>query len=246
MRSIRKQSAGGFHLQQAHGNTPKTQEQATSRWSSFGYKGEVMERLLDEQYHLCCYSEFRPDQEGLGYHIEHIENKSQNPARTFDYANLGASALDSTIALQQLKKQKDTDPEAVFGGHASGKRASVDLTQFISCHQPDCARYFSYLPTSGEVVPREGLMADDKAKAEYTIALLNLNSQFLIARRRQWAQELQSLFDQHMEKGWSLALLAQVDLLPSGGKLNRFFSLTRQFYGPLAEQTLAQQAPELL
>lgn len=246
MRPIRKQGTGGFHLQQSHGNPPKTPEQATSRWSSFGYKDEVTERLLDEQYHLCCYSEFRPDQEVLGYHIEHVENKSQNPARTFDYANLGASALDSTIALQQLKKQKDTDSEAVFGGHASGKRASVDLTQFISCHQPDCAGYFAYLPTSGEVVPREGLMADDKAKAEYTIALLNLNSQFLITRRRQWAQELQSLFDQHMEKGWSLAHLAQVDLLPSGGKLNRFFSLTRQFYGSLAEQTLAEQAPELL
>lgn len=60
------------------------------------------------------------------------------------------------------------------------------------------------------------------------------------------AQVLQSLIDQHIEKGWSLAHLAQIDLLPSAGKLNRFFSLTRQFYGPLAEQALAQHAPELL
>lgn len=247
MRAITKQGTGGsYHLSQSHATPPQTPEQATSRWGSFGHKAQVLDRLLEEQYHLCCYSEFRPDQEGLGYHIEHVENKSQNPARTFDYSNLAASALDSTVGLKALKKPTDTDPENVFGGHASGKRAAVDMMQFISCHQPDCARYFAYLPSSGEVVPRENLAADDKAKATYTIALLNLNSPFLITRRRQWAQELQSLIDQHIEKGWSLAHLAQIDLLPSAGKLNRFFSLTRQFYGPLAEQTLAQHAPELL
>ena len=246
MRSILKKGTGGFHLNQSHANPPQTAKQATSRWGSFRHTQEVRELLLQEQYHLCCYSEFRPDEEGLGYHIEHVENKRQNPTRTFDYSNLAASALDDKNGLKQLKKPSQDAQEVVFGGHASGKRASVDLTEFISCHQPDCAGYFAYLPTSGEVVPREGLMADDKAKAEYTIALLNLNSQFLITRRRQWAQELQSLFDQHIEKGWSLAHLAQVDLLPSGGKLNRFFSLTRQFYGPLAEQVLAQHAPELL
>lgn len=247
MRAINKQSTSGrYHLSQSHANPPQTPKQATSRWRNFGHKTQVTDRLLEEQYHLCCYSEFRPDQEGLGYHIEHVENKSQNPARTFDYANLAASALDDKNGLPQLKKPHQDAPEEIFGGHASGKRAAVDLRQFISCHQSDCARYFAYLPSSGEVVPRENLAADDKVKAAYTIALLNLNSPFLITRRRQWGQELQSLMDQHIEKGWSLAHLAQVDLLPTAGKLNRFFSLTRQFFGPLAEQTLAQQAPELL
>ncbi|EJT4385593.1 TIGR02646 family protein, partial [Salmonella enterica] len=53
-----------------------------------------MTLLLNEQYHLCCYSEIRADLRGLGYHIEHVENKSQQPGRTFDYQNLAASALD--------------------------------------------------------------------------------------------------------------------------------------------------------
>ena len=87
MRSIAKQGTGGYHLNQSHSNPPQTPGQATSRWGSFGHKQDVMERLLQEQYHLCCYSEFRPDEEGLGYHIEHIENKSQNPARTFEDRN---------------------------------------------------------------------------------------------------------------------------------------------------------------
>jgi uncharacterized protein (TIGR02646 family) len=246
MRVIAKQGTGGFHLSQSHTNPPQNHDQATSRWSSFGHKDNVMANLLREQYHLCCYSEFRPDQEGLGHHIEHVENKSQNPARTFDYANLAASALDSKTDLKQLKKQDKTEPEAVFGGHASGKRGRVDLAQFVSCHQLDCARFFAYLPTDGRVVPRDGLQASDNARAQYTIQLLNLNSPFLLTRRRQWGQELQSLLDEHLQKGWSLPHLAQIDLLPANGKLNRFFSLTRQFYGPLAEQALNQLAPELV
>ena len=246
MRSIVKQGTGGYHLNQSHSNPPQTPAQATSRWSSFSPKQEVMECLLQEQYHLCCYSEFRPDEEGLGCHIEHVENKSQNPARTFDYSNLAASALDSDTGLQQLKKPNPAAPEAVFGGHAAGKRDSVDLALFVSCHQRDCTRYFAYLPTNGRVVPRENLDEQDQAKADYTIRLLNLNSPFLITRRRQWAKELQDLIDHHIEKGWSLPHLAQIDLHPTAGKLNRFFSLTRQFYGPLAEQTLAQHAPALV
>jgi len=63
----------------------------------------VLQALLDEQYQLCCYSELRADQEGLGYHIEHLENKSQAPARTFDYSNLAASALRGDD-LQQLSR----------------------------------------------------------------------------------------------------------------------------------------------
>lgn len=246
MRPVTKQGTGGFHLDQSHNRPPQNAEQADSRWSHFAHKPDVMARLLHEQYHLCCYSEFRADQEGLGYHIEHVENKSQNPARTFDYGNLAASALDSSNGIRQLKKETPSDPEEVFGGHASGKQATCNQALFVSCHQPDCARYFAYLPSDGRVVPSEKLNDHDKAKADYTIRLLNLNSPFLVTRRRQWAEELKSLFEDHAAQGWSLPHLAQVALLPTNDKLDRFFSLTRQFYGSLAEQTLTLHAPELV
>ena len=248
MRAITKQGTGGFQLNQANANPPQTSQQATSRWNSFASasKAIVMGHLLGEQYHLCCYSEFRPDQEGLGYHIEHVENKSQNPPRTFDYTNLAASALDSVTGLKTLKKQKPDDPEVIFGGHASGKQTGCDMALFISCHQPNCASYFAYLPSDGRVIPRFKLHAADAQRAQYTIDLLNLNSPFLVARRRAWAQELESLFEEHIANQWSLEHLVQVDLLPTNGKLNRFFSLTRQFYGPLAEKVLSQHAPALL
>lgn len=243
MRAISKQGSGGYDLGKAHKNPPLTPGYATSRWRKFKPKSVVMDNLLNEQYYLCCYSEFRPDQEGWGYHIEHVENKSQNPARTFDYSNLAASAFDSHTGLKQQDKTK---PEEVFGGHASGKQANVNLSLFVSCHQPDCARFFAYLPSSGEIVPREELEDADKDKARYTIQLLNLNSPLLVTLRRQWGQELQSLLDEHIQKGWSIEHLAQIYLLPTNGKLNRFFSLTRQFYGQAAENVLKQHAPQLV
>lgn len=244
MRAIQKQGNGGFHLNQAHANPPQAPNQATSRWRSFGYKAEVLQSLLDEQYHLCCYSELRVDQEGLGYHIEHVENKHQNPPRTFDYTNLAASALDSANGLGVFAARG----EEVFGGHAPGKqgaRGPVNMNLFISPHQSDCRRFFAYL-SDGRVVPAAGLNNVERDQAQYTIDTLNLNSPFLITRRRQWWDELDRLFQEHIDKGWSLPDLVAVDLVPSNGTLSGFFSLTRQFFGPIAEQTLQQQAPALV
>ena len=237
MRAIRKLGAGGYQLTRAHANPPLTGAQATSRWGSFGHKNYVMSALLDEQYQLCCYSEMRADQEGLGFHIEHVENKSQNPPRTFDYANLAASALRSHD-LPGLNRGE------AFGGHAAGKQQASDMARLVSCHQPDCARFFAYL-SDGRVVPSLGLGVADIDRAQYTIGLLNLNSPFLVTRRRQWWAELDLLFQEHLNKGWSISDLAAIDLAPTHGALSRFFSLTRQFFGAVAEQVIQTQAPEL-
>ena len=238
MRAIDKQGGGGFHLNQAHAIPPLTGAQATSRWRSFGHKPVVMEALLNEQYQLCCYSELRADQEGLGYHIEHVENKSQNPPRSFDYANLAASALRSDD-LPQLNRGE------AFGGHAAGKQQACDITRLVSCHQTDCARYFAYL-SDGRVVPSQGLDIGERDRAQYTLDLLNLNSPYLITHRRQWWAELDQFFQEHVNEDWSLLDLAAVDLVPTHGALSRFFSLTRQFFGTAAEQALRVHAPGLV
>lgn len=241
MRAIQKQGDGGFHLNDAHAAPPQTPQQAKSRWRSFGHKPAVMQFLLAEQYHLCCYSELRADQLGLGYHIEHVENKRQNPPRTFDYANLAASALDSPNDLDVFKARGDE----VFGGHASGKQGPVDMSRFISPHRHDCRRFFTYL-SDGRVEPSDQVTVPEQIQAQYTINILNLNSPYLVTLRRNWWDELDQLFQYHLANGWSLPHLAAVYLVPSSGKLDHFFSLTRQFFGAIAEQTLQQQAPALL
>lgn len=238
MRSITQQGTGDFHLEQAHTRPPQTPAVANSRWQRFAHKSTLLDALKNEQYQLCCYSELRADEEGLGYHIEHIENKSQNPQRTFDYSNLAASALHSHN-LSLLNRGE------AFGGHAAGKQQACDMGRFVSCHQPDCARYFAYL-SDGRVIPRLKLSSTERDRAQYTIELLNLNSPYLLTRRQQWWNELDDLYKEHITKGWTLADLAAIELVPAGQKLSRFFSLTRQFFGQVAENVLHLHAPELV
>jgi len=196
--------------------------------------------LLEAQYHLCCYSELRADQLGLGYHIEHLENRSQNPARTFDPSNLAASALHEDD-LHKLKLQK----HEAFGGHAPQKQKDCAIDRFVSCRQSDCQRYFAYL-SDGRVVPQRQLSPEEHDRAQYTITLLNLNCAYLVSLRRAWWDELDELWQEHKAQGWSLPYLAAVDLVPGSGRLSPFFSLTRQFFGPIAEDVLRTHAPELV
>lgn len=236
MRPIKHQNSGGFYLDNAHSNPPLTGDQARSRWQSFGYKADVLNKLLNDQFGLCCYSELRADHEGLGYHIEHIQPKSLYPARTFDFANLAASAL----ASDDLKKTEIVQEEA-FGGHA--KLSQYDA-KFISCHEVDCARYFSYL-SDGRVIASNDLDQNDTDRANYTINVLNLNCPYLTNRRRRWFDELDQLFQEHQVKNWNLHDLASIDLIPTNHRLNPFFSLTRQFFGQIAESVIQQHTPEL-
>ncbi len=225
----KKESFGSYHLQQAHQNPPSTPDEARSRWKAFrSHKAKVLKKLLDEQYGLCCYSEIRADLEDLDYHIEHVEPKGKNPPRTFDYANLAASALNSDDIKNRVK-------EDVFGGHA--KLSQYDANLFISCHNPDCSRYFVY-SSDGKIEPRENLTNFEKQQAIYTRDLLNLNCSYLVNRRKHYYEELEKLFEEHLDKNWSVEDLAAIDLSPTGQKLSQFFSLTRQFFGAVAEQVL--------
>ncbi len=239
MRHVHQSVLNVHGLDQAHLTPPQTHKDATSRWSKFGHKQQLLSRLCNQQYQLCCYSEVRADLCGLDYHIEHVENKSQVPLRTFDETNLAASAISSEKAALLVKGD-------VFGGHAVGKQTAVNMALFVHCYQLDCARYFSYL-SDGRVVPSARLDANDQQRAQYSIDLLNLNSTYLVDLRRQWWDELDQLEEQHIANDWDLNQLLHLDLVPTAHhQLSPFFSLTRQFFGQAAEDLLRREAPELV
>jgi uncharacterized protein (TIGR02646 family) len=244
MRPILKQGQGSRRLRQKALNPPQTPEQATASWRAYGESQTLLrEHLLPEQLGLCGYSEVDGNALGLGFHVEHVENKRQNPARTFDYGNLIASAFSSAEGLAQAKAQG----VEVFGGQASGKQGRpqpVDMAKFVSPLQRNCSQFFAYL-SDGRITSTLGLSAADEARADYTIEVLNLNSPYLVSLRKNWWAELDALFDDHATRGWSLPDLAAVDLLPNGAHLSRFFSLTRQFFGPVAEGVLQNSSPAL-
>ena len=256
MRHVSPTGAGPVVLSRAHLKPPATPVEATSRWNSFtSHKQTVLDRLLEDQYMLCCYSELRSDLHGLGYHIEHIENKNQYPQNTFDWPNLAASALSSEQGLAQMASYRKTlvETEVNFGGHAHRKQEAIDFTQFVSIRDPQCATYFSYL-SNGEIAPNLNRELTDQAKAKYTIEVLNLNSPFLVPLRRNLWDDLDELLLLHQKNGWSIDYLCLGELVPHGRitdphyipVLNPFFSLTRQFFGQVAEQVLHQHAPGLV
>lgn len=237
MRLITKVGNGGYQLERSNETPPSTSEQATSRWHSFRYKIEVTQCLLSEQYGLCAYSEVRPDLLGVGTHIEHVEPKSSNPERTFDYSNLVLNALSSDD-LKNINKKE------AFGGHA--KCSNYDAELFISCLQINCAGFFIYL-SNGKVEPNHLLNPLEKDQAQYTIDLLNLNSPYLVVQRKNWLDELDGLIDKHIrDNKMSLPYLASIDLVPTNDKLSSFFTATRQRFGKIAEQVLKGEAPKLV
>ncbi|WP_044406088.1 retron system putative HNH endonuclease [Thiomicrospira microaerophila] len=217
MRFITKHGSGGFQLDQSNQTPPTTGEQATTRWGSFKYKAGLLKTLTDEQQGLCAYSEINPDEFGLASHIEHIEPKSLNPQRTFDYHNLVMNALSSDDL-----KRSDVD---LFAGHA--KRERFDTNLFISPLNNSCQDYFVYL-SDGLVVPNNKLNEADRLKAEYTIDLLNLNCAYLKNKRKNWVDELEELIDEHLNNNWSLNDLMQIYLCPCNDKLYSFFSANQQ------------------
>lgn len=203
---------------------PSTSVIANAKWNKFRKKSSVIDALLAEQYHLCCYSEINADEEFWGYHIEHIENKSQNPTRTFDPTNLGASALSD----QDLKPPKFTK-EKIFGGHADKKSQNVDMKLFVHCHLPDCHKFFAYLST-GYVVPSLGLSEEDRIRARYTIDHLNLNSDVLLLRRQQWHRELEEAYETSAIDKQAIQELLKFYITPVNHKLKRFFTMSQQFF----------------
>ena len=230
MKYIRKGVGHHPQLQNAALNPPNSSAEASARWNSLKDKKGLLSILLREQYHLCGYSEY--DCSPIGFHIEHVENKSQNPQGTFEFCNLLASAFHSD-ALARIPA-KD-----LFGGHSVGKSTSVDMTRFVSPLDAGCWHYFVYLQ-SGRVIPNPRIGEQSRDKASYTIDLLNLNSAFLVSKRRAHWTSLAAEFDEHVEQGWSIRYLVEAYLVPTNSRLFPFFSVTRQFFGTVAEQVIAE------
>lgn len=244
MRQVKKYGIGTTELQNAHLSPPTSGTNATDQWDKLKRKDALLENcLLAEQYRLCCYSEVRADLLGIGYHIEHVENKSQAPSRTFDYGNLAASAFNSELGLQTAKK----NGWAVFGGHASGKQGKpglVDMTLFISPHQPGFADFFVYT-SDGGIGPRSNLSKQNTLRVEYTIKTLKLDSPYLVSLRRQWWDDLDKDLQEHQINGWDVECLMSLDFMPYKGGLSNFFSLSRQFYQVAADAWLQAHEPTL-
>lgn len=236
MRHITKGSAD-YYLSQRNKRKPRTHDEATSAWSGFRHKEATVKRCLNEQFFLCCYSEICLNNhfpiigsEGIvvsndyGYHLEHIEPKSLTPQKTFEHNNLTVSAISSST-LQSL------DRRDVFGGHAKLSRYSD--TSFISPLMENSGDYFHY-ESSGKVVPKTSLISKrEKARARFTIYLLNLNAPVLVHWRKVWISALSKVIDESEPD--VIKQIAELELSPIGQSLRPFHTAQRQLFGKIGE-----------
>jgi len=207
--------------------TPASAPEASKRWHSYD-KTATRSSLLDEQWWLCAYTELALEGCQYGCHIEHMEPKSINPSRTFDYNNLVVLALDSDSLTKFAKKDR-------FGGHY--KQSVYDSNLFVSPLMHDSERYFEYR-SSGRVEPAQNLIPEDRAKAIYTRDLLNLNAPFLVNSRRRWLIELEDEIDRLLDDDSALRQLAECELCDTSGRLREFHTAAKALFGRLGDQVM--------
>ncbi|MFL0805876.1 MAG: TIGR02646 family protein [Oceanobacter sp.] len=240
MKYIAKRKGQPDCIHDRHDHPPASAKEARRKWGQFVGKREsglLFDLLLEEQYGLCAYSEIRPDEHELGFHVEHVKPKSKYPAQTFDHHNLVLSALSSQD-LNALKteygdntEESESEPMGsyYFGGHA--KKSTFNAELFLSPLQEYPHNdYYLYL-SDGRVVAHPLGSESDQQRTQYTIDVLNLNHPMLVALRKEWIDEIDAFIDEHLENDMCLESLASIDLIPTNSRLSNFFTATSQRFG---------------
>ena len=195
-------------------------------WSRFRGKRELQDSLIPAQKYLCPYCEIELTRsEGeIGYHIEHIEPKSMNPSRTFDFSNLLVSCFNTGDEISA----SDLDPKPISCGHA--KKREFDSLLFIKPTDPDCENYFFY-ELDGRIIANPDLNDSAKlARVDYTITLLNLNCRRLKRKRKDMIVEGLNCVNDLLNNQDALSHFANCELDESNGKNQSYFTTRRQYF----------------
>ena len=235
MRPVKKQEADRW-LARRQTHPPTTPKEAENAWGNFRRKDKTRDICLHEQFGLCAYSEIVLEPSDFGMHLDHVEPKSKNPARTFEHGNLLLSAINDA-------KSRNLARHDVFGGHFRLNRYSA--SGFIHPLKPNSGRFFHYA-SDGTVMPVLGLTASDARKARYTIAVLNLNASILVNRRKHWLAELEQEIDNLQNDPIALRHFAELELCPTNNRLRPFHSAVRQRFGNLGRDVLQHNCAECL
>jgi uncharacterized protein (TIGR02646 family) len=174
--------------------------------------GDLHQNLRQEQKGLCCYCELEVE-DGNG-HIEHMEPRSRNQARTYDYSNLAISCNGGHT--EHCGHYKDNR-----SGH------TWDAGRFLPPHDPQTAGLFEYL-LDGSVQAT----AEDPAKASYLIKYLGLDCSRLTDRRREHARSLVDTLGDQPPQDLVIWLRGEYLHADPNDRLKQFYSLSKQILEP--------------
>lgn len=191
-------------------------------WDAFAGQpchAAVTTALREEQHQLCCYCE--SELLDGDCHVEHVEPRSANPGRTYDYDNLAASCNGG--AIEHCGHFKDN--------HHRNRSHRYDPARFVPPHDTRVTNLFRYR-LDGSLDATEELDANLAASASYMIGYLGLGCPRLTERRKAHARELMAMIGDASDSSL-VAWARDFYLQPGGdGRLRKFFSLSKAILEP--------------
>jgi uncharacterized protein (TIGR02646 family) len=139
---------------------------------------QVVEALDRLQGTRCAYCECSLSNEGSRPHVEHFEQRSRAPHKTFDWSNLFRSCSHKECC----GKHKD----AHVGTYADGNLIKPDVEN---------PREFLEFDSAGGIAPRRGVNEQQRVRAEETIRVFNLTARRLVSSRRAYLVGPRSVLD---------------------------------------------------
>ena len=209
---------------------------------------EIIEELTSLQHGLCGYCETGLVE--LDRQVEHVVQRSDaqhGALRALDVTNLIACCRGGENPLFALDILADRDRymKPLNRNQSCGQRKG-------SAAHADCVdpRDLPALPSLMRVLEDGAIEADPEActsagvpanRVTRTIEVLNLNAERLrLARERRWTA-LNDEWGDFLDDPELMHEAAKSELLPEDGRLRKFFTTSRCYFGLVAEEVLGEQ-----
>ena len=209
---------------------------------------EIRATLLRNQHGLCAYCEI--DIKEVSRQIEHVVPRSDAAVggqRALDISNMLVCCLGGTKTVHELGEDEREDyhrhpvPDNTSCGQAKGNRndeAFIDPRTLPAL--PSLVRVGNdgLVEVDTDACQTAGVGPDRAAR---TIEILNLNAERLQLARQKWRNDLVEAAQRAGEAGRMIAWIRAVLTPDLDGRLSRFFTTSRCYFGPVAERILDEQ-----
>lgn len=206
---------------------------------------ELVENLADLQHGLCGYCEI--DLLKTDRQVEHvvpISDPTRGPALALEGANMIACCLGGASDDPGVRQDHERFTSGASGESCGLAKGCESTPGFVD------PRKLPKLPSLLRVKTDGRIDADANAcqvaersanEVEKSIDILGLNVPRLKRARKDYWDNLKQMMDKYKGDPNAIKLWARNQLLPQSGKLRKFFTTSRSYFGPLGERILAEE-----
>lgn len=202
-----------------------------------------MQKLEDLQHGLCGYCEI--DLRDGDIAVEHVAPKSRYPDRALDAGNVIACCRGGVSDDPEVKGDKERSFRP--GSSCGDAKANEFSLEFVDPRDLPAVPSLIRVRRNGWIEADEDACRQagrDADSVNDTIWLLGLNIERLRRARRSYWRNLNRQMRKYGGDARAQEKWARSRLLPEDGRLAKFFTTSRSFFGGLAETILAEAPQE--